>query len=105
MPFEWKTPFGYLFAFIVQFGSAYYLVKLVTFLLTFFVASCWTLMATTNDIKGHLNDFRGMTLLTATDDITENLNNVGEVAKSKPTEKELKEKLCEFITLDVDAKQ
>lgn len=77
---------GYLLAVIVQFSSAYCLVVFVAFMLSFFVGSCWTLMAVTVDIK-------------------QDVKNLDKIGTFERNNKKLKEKLCEFITLSVDAKQ
>lgn len=87
LPFDWKTPFGYLLASTIQFASAYCLVMFAAFRLTLFIASCWTLMATADDIKGHLNSFDRI------------------IKSDENNKKKLKEKFHQFITLDVDAKQ
>lgn len=43
--------------------------------------------------------------MATTDDIERHINGLNETAKSKEKDKNLKEKLAEFITFDVDAKQ
>lgn len=86
IPFEWKTPHGYLLAFIAQFVAFYYLVQVATFLLSFFSASGWTLIA-------------------IVDDINNELNTLDEMVKSEQNGQQIKEKLFQFITLNVDAIQ
>lgn len=86
LPFDWKTPYGYLLVAVTQCWSAYYVIQVTIFLLTFFVTSCWTLMATIDDMK-------------------ENISNLNEIAKCERNDEKLHEKLAQFITLNSDSKQ
>ena len=85
-PFDWKSPFGYLLVFIAQFVSAFYVIQLTIFILTFFITSCWLLMTVTDDVNG-------------------TINNLNEITRSKQRDRKLKAKLSEFIQFDVKAKQ
>lgn len=86
LPFDWKTPLGYLLVSVAQLGSSYFVIQIAILLMAFFVTSCWTLTTTIDDIK-------------------EQINNLNEIARSKGNVKSLKGKLCEFITFDVNARQ
>lgn len=86
LPFDYKTPFGFLLVSVLQFLSAYYFVLVTVFTLAFFITSCFTWIATVDDIKA-------------------DINSLNEIVKSKGNGKKLKVKLREIITFNVDIKQ
>lgn len=55
MPFDWKTPFGYLVAFIIETTGGYCISYTITCYISFLLASCWMLMFNVNEIRYDLN--------------------------------------------------
>lgn len=86
LPFDSRTPLGYLVVFIIQSYSAYYVTLVIMFMMTFLITSIWTLMAASSD------------------DIKGDINHLNEMAKFKRNEKSVNKTLCKVIMFDVDIK-
>lgn len=86
LPFEWRTPFGYLIACSIQFPCVYFHMMVAACSLNFLIGSCRILMSFAKDIK---NDLYFLNKNSET-----NLNRV-----------QLKVKLSEFIEFHAKIKQ
>lgn len=51
VPFNWKSPFGYLIALSLEAISAFYTTTFCVSGLGFFIAFCWILLAFAKDIR------------------------------------------------------
>lgn len=85
-PFEWRTPYGYLIPFSIQFAAVYFIVLISEFNICFLLGSCETLQTLSVDIK---ND------LVALDDLNKTGTNPSEV----------RQKMCDFVDLLSDTRQ
>lgn len=86
LPFEWRTPIGYLIAFSIQFASFYCILLSADCFMGFLIGSCETLLTLTEDVK---------TELSALDDA----NKSGENAAN------LKQQMCDFVDLHSNTRQ
>lgn len=86
MPFNWKSPLGYLVAYSIEFTSAFFLLRVFACTLGFFTASCEILIGFAEDIKQQIHG----------------LNQINDIRKAQA---EFLEKFHEFIQLDSSAKQ
>lgn len=54
MPFDWKTPLGYLIAYLSGIPVIYYIIRFSTCTMTFPAASCGIMIAFSKDIRAEL---------------------------------------------------
>lgn len=86
LPFEWRTPFGYLIAYFIQFPCAYFQMLVAACSLNILIGSCRILMSFVKDIENDLYSFNKNT-------------------ETKLNRAELKVQLNEFIEFHVKIKQ
>lgn len=55
LPFNWKTPFGYLIAFSLEIASAYTMLFIALTALCLVVGSCWIFIGIVDDITNDLD--------------------------------------------------
>ncbi|XP_055297011.1 putative odorant receptor 71a [Sitodiplosis mosellana] len=84
LPFDWKTPHGYLIAYAIQYAAVYYVFHAAVCHLGFLIGSCEILMAFAMDLKQEFNTL---------------------VEKPDENQTELKKKLSKFIQFHCSAKQ
>lgn len=80
LPFDWKDPYKYLLAFVIQSCSHYLLLRVVTVNLNYLMAVCEFFIAFTEDIKNEVKE-------------------IGECIRENERQHEVKKKLCDFIEL------
>lgn len=85
--FEWKTPFGYLLAFIFQGGGNMCIAWTYAQFTSFAFGSCWLFIFMAKDITRDLDAFNA------------------DVKKSKGKQAELMGRFCDGIQMFSDAKQ
>lgn len=88
MPFNWKTPIGYIFAFLFASGSAFAVVYSILPTICFAIGGYWLII---DAVKLIINDFELFCKKALTIDVKET--------------KELKEHLCDVIEDISDIKQ
>lgn len=80
LPFDWKTPFGYLFAFVISSNACYAYIFSLCPMIYFLIGSCWLFVE-------------------AAEDITEDLSLL------QKNDARLKRQLCDIIRFHAEAKQ
>lgn len=80
LPFDWRDPYKYLLAFVLQSCSHYLLLRVVIVNLNYLMAVCEFFIAFTKDIKYEVNE-------------------IGECIRDSERQHEVKRKLCDFIEL------
>lgn len=59
LPFDWKTPYGYMIAFFIEFGTFYYILVISACYLSFLSGACETLISFAVDLKSEINGLNG----------------------------------------------
>lgn len=88
MPIDWKTPFGYLMAWAVQFAGLLAVVLATISLYSLIFASCWLFVTITDDITQELVAF-----------------NIDVEISDGTDHDELMRYFCDIVQLYSDAKQ
>lgn len=60
MPFDWKTPCGYIITCLVQFQAWFFLLANCSVVLVFLGGVCWIIMAFIDDIKNDFHRLNGI---------------------------------------------
>lgn len=86
LPFDWKTPIGYLFALAAESVSAHSALFCFTPIISFFVGSAWLIICSLEDISNDLTELNG-----------------SKTSNKNPDE--VKEHFCHVIRFYSDARQ
>lgn len=54
MPFDWKAPFGYVVAWLIEVAAVYTTLTLLYLMVTFIVGTCWTIIDILKDITNDI---------------------------------------------------
>lgn len=60
LPFNWKTPFGYLLAWVAQAVAAYSTVNHLNLVISLLIGSCYFVIGTLKDIENDFAQFNGV---------------------------------------------
>lgn len=86
IPFEFKTPFGFLMAFSLQYGSIYCIFHISVCISCFLIGSCWMFETFAKEIKREWNSMK-------------------KLGKSKKNQVEFKNRIHRYIEFHSTAKQ
>lgn len=84
-PFDWKSPAGYLVAWLSQFAGGASVASIYTQFLNIFIGSCWFFTFTAEDITQDVVAFN--------------------IMQSAATKAELTRRFCDIVQIYSDAKQ
>lgn len=57
LPFNWKTPFGYLVAFVSQYLGSTFVLTIFTVVMNLVYETCWFFITVARDIRKELTEF------------------------------------------------
>lgn len=86
LPFDWRTPFGYLIALFIECMAVFSIIQTTIPLTCFFIGSCWILAAFAKDITSDLSGW-----------------NVGRLLGQRPAIDKMR--LCHIVQIHSDTKQ